>query len=245
MNPDANIILPASDGIMHVTANDNRLKYQDQLSDGGLAGLQSDQKADRFTTMSRQMWEDQKNRPGWVTIDGTATTDGTAQPAVNASQGSSGLSTANAVRGSSPTGITPNASNNYYIDPASGTAADRLGAIIKGQYNDKVARFDPIENALMQQTTYMNPNLAGREIGKAEADTMGTYDNIAGSQAIQLGRYGMSMTADQQSSSDRLNALGRTGAVVDAANNIRLKLVERNQQIASGSATSIGAALKS
>ena len=121
-----------------------------------------------------------------------------------------------------------------YVDPDSGKAAGRLGAVTKAQWLDYQTRFVPIENQLMQQTTYDNPSLAGQEIGKAETDTSGTYDNIAGSQAIQLGRYGMNLSPDQQASSDRLNSLGRTGAVVDAANNIRLKLVERNQTIASG-----------
>lgn len=122
------------------------------------------------------------------------------------------------------------------VDATSGTAADRLGAITKGRWEDYKNRFVPIEDLLMQQTTYGNPALAAQEIGRAEADTGRTFDSLAGSSAIQLGRYGMSMTADQQASSDRINSLSRTGAVIDAANNIRLKLVERNQLIASGSA---------
>jgi hypothetical protein len=126
--------------------------------------------------------------------------------------------------------------NPTYVDPDEGTAASRLGAIDKAQWTDYQKRFVPIENQLMQMTTYNNPNLAGEEITKAKTDTGDYYDNITGSSAIQMGRYGMSLTGDQQQSSDRLNALGRSGAVVDAANNIRLKLVERNQQIASGSA---------
>lgn len=130
------------------------------------------------------------------------------------------------------------------VDPNYSSAAVRMGEIEKQDWNDYKTRFIPIENALMQQTTYMNPALAGQEIGKAESDTAHTFNNIAGSSAIQLGRYGMSMTADQQASSDRLNSLGKSGAVVDAANNIRLKLVERNQQIASGSSAAMGAGLK-
>ena len=126
---------------------------------------------------------------------------------------------------------TPN-----HVDPNNGTAASRLGSITKAQWADYQTRFVPIENQLMNMTTYNNKDLAGQEIGQARTDTSKSYDNIAGSQAIQLGRYGMGMNADQQQSSDRLNALGKSGAVVDAANNIRLKLVERNQQIASGSA---------
>jgi len=131
-----------------------------------------------------------------------------------------------------------NAANPLYVDPNSGTAASRLGALTKAEWSDYQTRYIPIENQLMQQTTYNNPNLAGQEINKAETDTSHTYDNIANSSAIQLGRYGMSMNSDQQASSDRLNALGKSGAVVDAANNIRLKLTERNQQITSGAAQS-------
>lgn len=246
---------------MLVNTNDNRVKYQNELSDLGLAGLRSDQTADRFTTMSKQMWEDQKSlyqplptdaattrmwgdqtkREGFVT--GTpASTSAAAQPAAGESVGKSVASRAGGSTwvdtAPTPAPTPPTATSPYYVNPNAGKASDRLGALEKARYEDKKARFDPIENALMQQTTYNNPNLAGQEVGKAEADTMQTYDNIPGSQAIQLGRYGMSMDADQQTSSDRMNALGRTGAVVDAANNIRLKLVERNQSIAAGTATS-------
>ncbi len=136
------------------------------------------------------------------------------------------------------------AANPGKVDPGYGSAADRVGAVTKSQWTDYQTRFIPLENQLMNMTTYNNPALAGQEIGKAETDTGKTYDNIAGSSAIQLGRYGMSMSADQQASSDRLNALGKSGAVVDAANNIRLKLVERNQMIASGASTAMGSTLK-
>lgn len=124
----------------------------------------------------------------------------------------------------------------YYVDPHKGSASDRLGAINKAQWEHYKTKFVPIEDRLMNMTTYGNPALAKQEIYSAQADAGATYDNIAGASAVQLGRYGMTRTADQQASSDRLNALGRSGAVVDAANNIRLKLVERNQMVASGSA---------
>lgn len=136
------------------------------------------------------------------------------------------------------------AGNNFYVDPLSGKAATRQGAITKMQWADYQTRFVPIENQLMNMTTYNNPELAGQEIGKAQADTAGTYDNIAGSQAIQMGRYGMSLSPDQQASSDRINSLGKSGAVVDAANNIRLKLVERNQTIAAGTSQSMNVSQK-
>lgn len=241
---------------MLVNANDNRVKYQDQLSDVGLAGLRSDQKADRFTAITKQMFEDMKSIYQPLPSDGTAAPEG-GKSTGKAVAGFS-VTDAQPQDGATPTGyVAPpgpsagraantaaNTANTAYqtanpgtINPNAGSASGWIGAIEKAQYEDKKARFDPIENALMQETTYMNPNLAGREIGKAEADTMQTYDNISGSQAIQLGRYGMSLNSDQQTSSDRLNSLGRTGAVIDAANNIRLKLVERNQQIAAGTAT--------
>jgi len=117
-----------------------------------------------------------------------------------------------------------------------GDPSAMLGAVTKAQWADYQTRFVPIENQLMNMTTYNNPGLATTEINRAETDAGATYDNISNSPAIQLGRYGMGMTADQQQSSDRLNNIGKAGSVVDAANNIRLKLVERNQMIASGAA---------
>lgn len=125
--------------------------------------------------------------------------------------------------------------NPNLVDPYSGKATDKLGAITKQQWADYQSRFVPIENQLMDMTTYNNPDLANQEINRVETDTASAYDNIANASAIQMGRYGISRNADQQQSSDRLSALGKSGAIVDAANNIRLKLVERNQMIASGS----------
>jgi hypothetical protein len=116
------------------------------------------------------------------------------------------------------------------------SADGRMAEVTLSQWADYQSRFVPIENQLMNMTTYNNPELAGQEIGRAQADTGNAYDNIAGSSAVQLGRYGMSRTSDQQASNNRLTSLGRSGAVVDAANNIRLKLIERNQTAAAGSA---------
>lgn len=148
--------------------------------------------------------------------------------------------TDNMVLGTTPSAIAtvtpPKNTYPFYVDPYVGRAADRLGAITKAQWEDYQTRFVPIENQLMNMTTYNNPALAGQEIGKAQSQTARSYDNFAQAPAIQLNRYGMTETADQQATSNRLNGLGKTGAVVDAANNIRLKLVERNQLIASGAA---------
>ena len=114
-------------------------------------------------------------------------------------------------------------------------ASQQLANVARAEWKDYLARFKPIENALMNQTTWENPALFDENISQAQSAINTGMDTSAQSQSQLLQRYGIGQTADYKTANDRLNNLNRQAALVDAANRIRQSLVDRNYQIATGS----------
>jgi hypothetical protein len=117
-------------------------------------------------------------------------------------------------------------------------ASQQLADVARAEWQDYLARFKPIETALMNQTTYDNPDLFNQNIAQAQSAINTSMDTGAVNQNQLLQRYGVSQTADYATANSRLNDLNRQAALVDAANRIRQNLVDRNYQIATGSTMS-------
>jgi hypothetical protein len=117
-------------------------------------------------------------------------------------------------------------------------ASQQLADVARAEWKDYLARFRPIETALMNQTTYENPDLFNQDITQAQSAINTSMDSSAVSRIQLLQRYGINQTPDYRQANDRLNNLNRQAALVDAANRIRQNLVDRNYQIATGSTMS-------
>lgn len=114
-------------------------------------------------------------------------------------------------------------------DPSKVTAA-----ITRAQWDDYVARYVPVENRLMDMTTYNNPTLAATEVSDNVAATAGAADLAGGSRTRNLARYGLSQSMQQQTAASRSDAINRSLSAADAANRTRQNLIDRNRLIAVG-----------
>jgi len=115
-------------------------------------------------------------------------------------------------------------------------ASDDLANVARAEWKDYLARFQPIETALMNQTTYDNPALFDQSIGQAQSAVNTGMNTSQQTQNQLLQRYGESQNGDYKTANDRLNNLNRQAGLVDAANRITQTLIDRNQQIATGAA---------
>lgn len=113
-------------------------------------------------------------------------------------------------------------------------AEQQLADVANAEWQDYITRFEPIENALMQQTTYDNPGLAATDIGAAQTQFNQSMNANETSQNQMLSRYGISPSGDYTTANNRLNDLNRQAGLVDAANRITQNLMNQNQQIATG-----------
>lgn len=120
----------------------------------------------------------------------------------------------------------------FQRDPSAATAA-----LTRAQWADYQQRFQPVETQLMNMTTYSNPEIVGQELGRAigEQGYINKAFNTAQTQAVNnTARFGAALTPEQQAARNRQFTMSKSTAVVDAANRIRQKLIDRNQQIAVG-----------
>lgn len=118
-----------------------------------------------------------------------------------------------------------------------------IGKLTRAQYDQYLQLFAPVEQQMYDKTTLRNPGLVNSEISKATG--AGGYvnralDSAAGQQQRSFARYGLTPNAAQQQSIDRNQALTRSTATVDAANRIRQRLGERDEQIMIGATPSSG-----
>ena len=123
-------------------------------------------------------------------------------------------------------------------------AANLIGAstaeLIRAQWEDYKQRFRPVENALMQETGYANPQRRGMAIAEGKAAVNSAFDLSAGIDQRNLGRKGMKRTADQQMVYDRLQGLDRAAALTDAEQRIGQLSDDRDRQIAAGGIPNAG-----
>lgn len=129
---------------------------------------------------------------------------------------------------------------SFSADPAAVT-----GALTRAQWADYKQRFMPYENALMGLTSYNNPGIVQQEVDQAVGS--GGYVQQAAAGAVDqfnrnTARMGLSMTAEQRDAAARQSSLGKSKSVVDAANMIRRRIAERDQQIAIGAVPNAGRA---
>lgn len=125
------------------------------------------------------------------------------------------------------------------------TPMDVASAIMTRQnYNDAVKTFQPLEDRLMGMTTYGNANLVNNEINSAigtDGYVQRALDSSQGQTNRNFQRYGLAPSARQQAALSSNNTLTRSTSVVNAANNIRQKIRDRNAQIASGVSSPVAA----
>lgn len=134
------------------------------------------------------------------------------------------------------------AKDNLWVNPEGGKASDILSKLTRAQWQDYKERFQPIETALMNKTTYNNPDLVRESIIGGWNTVNKAYDTAIESRGNMLSRYGVNQRADEQAAVERSNQIQRSSALVDTANRIRMRLEDRNREIALGSTPNAGRA---
>jgi hypothetical protein len=113
--------------------------------------------------------------------------------------------------------------------------------ITRAQWADYLNRFAPREDQLLDMATYDNPALARSEIEAAKQTAGQAYDASARMGEQYFSRYGAGAISGQAESQARGNSLGKSAAIVDAANRITQKLIDQNRAIAVGAGNSVNA----
>lgn len=113
-------------------------------------------------------------------------------------------------------------------------AADRLAQVTREYYDDWLSQGPQLQSALMNLTTYENPGLADQEIDAGVGRVNSALDAADVGYKNRMHSYGIAPTAEQQEVNSRLSSLNRSSQVVNAANQIRQALHDRNQAIATG-----------
>lgn len=134
------------------------------------------------------------------------------------------------------------ATHSLWVNPKGGKASDILSKLTRAQWQDYKDRFQPIESALMNQTTYNNPDLVKNSIATGMNTVNNAYDSAISARGNMLSRYGVNQRADEQAAASRSSQINRSTALVDTANRIRMRLEDRNREIALGSTPNAGRA---
>jgi hypothetical protein len=121
-----------------------------------------------------------------------------------------------------------------------GSASGNYANLTKAQWQDYQRRFVPIENELINSTTYANPQVLTKAIGQGREATNQAMDVSEKTQQRAVGQYGITQDPAQLTLRRRMEGLNRSAAVVDAANRIRQRVSDRNREITSGAAPSSG-----
>lgn len=118
------------------------------------------------------------------------------------------------------------------ISNAPASAADTRARLAREDYADWVRTFRPIENQLIDQ--YDNPLLRERAVAEAQQQTL---QGLASAQESMMRRndaLGIAFTPGQQASFDRQTNLAGGLALVNAANQTRRRIDDRDQQLLTG-----------
>lgn len=139
--------------------------------------------------------------------------------------------------------LYPNITNpDMYVDYAKlqDDPANVVGALTRAQWEDYKLRFQPMEEQLMNMTSYKNPAVVAAEVDKAKAGAVQASQVAQGVTGRNMARYGLSMNTAQQAAQDRSNQLATSTAAVDAANRARFGITDRNRAIAVGASPNAG-----
>jgi hypothetical protein len=127
---------------------------------------------------------------------------------------------------------------------AGSKAEDNYAKLTRAQWEDYKRRFVPIENELINSTTYANPQVLTTAIGQGRDAANQAINVSEQTQQRAVGQYGITQDPSEIALRRRMEGMNRSTAVVDAANRIRQRVSDRNREITSGAAPSSGIQLQ-
>lgn len=136
----------------------------------------------------------------------------------------------------------PSIHQPYLVTQFDKDPSNTIGQLTRAQWADYVQRFSPVENRLMDMTTYNSPEITAHEVERGTATAGQAIDVASRGRALNRAQYGLTARAGQQALEARQDNIARSTAVVEAANRIRQNLIERNRNIAVGGVPNAGRA---
>lgn len=133
----------------------------------------------------------------------------------------------------------PDPDNPMILRPGGG-AANNAAMLLRAQWSDYKARFDPVYREAMRQTTYGNPDLKGETVADALQSVDDAFGRARALDSSRLKGLGMRRTAEEQSVYDRMTDLSRSQERVDAAERAGMRLHDRDREIALGGIPNAG-----
>ena len=131
-------------------------------------------------------------------------------------------------------------SNPYLVPEFAMNPEYQAAMVLMQQYSDYQRRFQPLENQLMGQTMYTNPNLVNDEIAQGQGFVNNAFSTQAAQHQRSLQSFGLAPDQRTQQANNISSAIGRSASIVDAANRIRQNVTDRSRAIISGGAGSSG-----
>lgn len=123
----------------------------------------------------------------------------------------------------------------YSNDPSkAGSASDRMGNLIRAQWDDYVTRFQPYDKKLIGLATGTADN--EEAIAKARGSVAGSFDVSQGTLQRNRQRLGLANTTDSNMNQERNLAMARSLAEVNAVNGTRIAEQDRDRRILGGGA---------
>lgn len=116
----------------------------------------------------------------------------------------------------------------------SGSASDRMGSLLRSEWNDYLTRFAPYDKKLMDLATSDTDNQEA--IDRARQNVAGSFQTSAGTLQRNNERLGLSTASDAGQSLARQTLGNRTLAELNAINQTRLHADDRDKSIMAGDA---------
>ena len=118
--------------------------------------------------------------------------------------------------------------------PSSDTyAEDVYSALIKDEYADYQNRFAPIQDQYIDEATSME--MLDEQLGRITANTKSGFDLADKAASMNLGRYGVTQSQEDQSKNNNQSSLNQSLATAQAKNSTRTHHSDRQMAMVTGS----------
>lgn len=125
---------------------------------------------------------------------------------------------------------------DFYVNPFNTDAQGRMSDLIESRYDFIKEKSEPLESALFKYSSYDNHELYNNYVSEAIPKVQQSLQQERGLMDRTLAATGSSFSDQESVLRDKLTSLQSQESITQAANQIRTRLKDREQQIAFGSA---------
>ena len=116
-----------------------------------------------------------------------------------------------------------------------GSASSMAAKILKAEFANWETQYKPVEQNLLSQTSFNNPEILTDAVNQATTNATGAADAMQGVESRAMASQGVVATPQQAAVNSRLNNLSRAQMVAGAQNTARQSVATQDELIATGS----------